>query len=132
MHVFETEVFYEDTDMGGIVYHANYLKYIERARSALVRSLGVDQVAMKRDQGLAFVVRGIDAQFLKPAYLEDRLRVETVTESVGGARLRLIQSVWRGDMKLFRAAVELVVMRDTGQPVRLPAELRSAMQGQGQ
>lgn len=129
MHVFETEVYYEDTDMGGIVYHANYLKFIERARSAFVRDLGVDQRALKRDEGLAFVVRAINAEFLRPAYLEDHLRVETRVESASGARLRLHQSVWRTETEVFRATVDLVAMRDSGQPTRLPATLRKALGG---
>lgn len=127
MHVFETEVFYEDTDMGGIVYHANYLKFIERGRSAYVRTLGLDQAAMKRDEGIAFVLRALDAQFQKPAYFEDRLSVRTRCDEVSGVRIRLSQSVWRGDTELFRAKVELVAMRDDGRPTRLPAWLSAAL-----
>ena len=121
-HVFETEVFYEDTDMGGIVYHANYLKFIERARSGFVRGMGVDQLAL-REAGTVFVVRRIAAEFLRPARFEDRLRVETSVNAATGVRLVLAQSVLREDDCLFRAEVELVAMSREGRPVRLPGGL---------
>ncbi len=127
-HLFETEVFYEDTDMGGIVYHANYLKFIERARSAFVRSLGIDQLAL-REAGTVFVVRRIAAEFLKPARFEERLQVATSVVSASGVRMLLSQEVRRGGDLLFRAEVELVCMGLAGRPQRLPAGLAAAMDG---
>ncbi|QYX57441.1 tol-pal system-associated acyl-CoA thioesterase [Roseovarius sp. SCSIO 43702] len=122
-HRFDIRVFYEDTDMGGIVYHANYLKFIERARSDWVRELGVDQVAMKA-QGMAFAVRRIDAEYLMAARFDDRLEVRTRTVSVSGARLVMEQEVTRGEDILFAATVTIVCINDAGQPVRLPANIR--------
>ncbi|WP_172331198.1 tol-pal system-associated acyl-CoA thioesterase [Mangrovicoccus sp. HB161399] len=127
-HVFETEVFYEDTDMGGIVYHANYLKFIERARSAFVRGLGVDQLAL-RDAGTVFVVRRVAAEFLRPARFEERLEVRTAAVSATGVRMVLSQEVRRGADLLFRAEVELVCMGASGRPQRLPAGLAAALAG---
>lgn len=124
-HTFAVTVYYEDTDMGGIVYHANYLKFIERARSAWVRDRGVDQNAL-RDAGVAFAVRSIAADFLAPARLDDALTVSTEIRQVSGARLTLAQAVTRDDTPLFRAEVTLAALdMRTGRPARLPAKLRA-------
>lgn len=122
-HVFPVRVFYEDTDMAGIVYHANYLKYIERARSDWVATLGIDQNAM-RAGGVVFVVRRIEADYLAPAHFDERLEVHTVTRSVSGVRLVMGQEVRRNGEVLFRAEVTAVCVNQAGQPVRLPSELR--------
>ncbi len=125
-HRFPIRVYYEDTDMGGIVYHANYLRYIERARSAWVRQLGNDQNAML-DAGLVWVVRRIEADYLATAKFEDELVVETSTQKITPARLVMDQVVKRGDTELFRAVVTAVCMTRSGQPVRLPAEIRALL-----
>jgi len=117
------QVHYEDTDMGGIVYHANFLKFIERGRSAWVREMGVDQNAL-RAAGTVFVVRRIAAEYLAPARLDDALDVGTETVRATGARLELEQSVRRGDALLFRATVVLACLTEAGRPARLPAAIR--------
>ena len=122
-HEFAVTVYYEDTDMGGIVYHANYLKYIERARSAWVRELGIDQNAM-REAGTAFVVRRVEADYLGAARLDDELTVRTRTEAVTGARLVMAQEILREGKVIFRAEVTAVCATLDGHPVRLPAEIR--------
>lgn len=113
--------------MGAIVYHANYLKFIERARSDWVRALGIDQNAL-REGGLVFAVRRLDARFLSPARLDDVLAVATRPVATGGARIVLHQEVACEGRTLFRAEVELAAL-DTasGAPRRLPAELRRAL-----
>ncbi|MEL6205758.1 MAG: tol-pal system-associated acyl-CoA thioesterase [Pseudomonadota bacterium] len=126
MHLFPVTVYYEDTDMGGIVYHANYLKYIERGRSDWVRALGVDQNAL-RDEGIVFAVRGIEAEFLRPARLDERLEVATALESLKGARFVMAQEVRRDDALLFRARVTIVAITLEGKPARLPAALRERL-----
>lgn len=123
-HRFDCRVYYEDTDMAGIVYYANYLKFIERARTEWVRAMGIDQLAMKRDEGLVFAVRRLEADYLAPARFEDDLQVITRIAQTGGARLVLDQEVLRGGETLFSARVTLVVVNEAGQPARLPAELR--------
>lgn len=117
-------VYYEDTDMAGIVYHANYLRYIERARSDFVRKLGQDQNAMRAD-GVVWVVRRIEADYLAPAIFEDELTVETWVHEVSGVRLVMDQLVRRGSDALFRARVTAVCMSRDGKPLRLPAEIRA-------
>lgn len=125
-HRFPVRVYYEDTDMGGVVYHANYLRFIERARSDWVRRLGNDQNAM-RDAGIVWVVRRIEAEYLAAARFEDELVVETEMVSVSGARLVMDQVVRRGEQVIFRAGVTAVCMNARGKPVRLPAEIRALL-----
>ncbi|GHE92779.1 tol-pal system-associated acyl-CoA thioesterase [Aliiroseovarius zhejiangensis] len=123
MHRFPIRVYYEDTDMAGIVYYANYLRYIERARSDWVREIGIDQNAMRED-GLVFAVRRIEADYLSPAHFDEELQVETSVQQVTGARLVMEQVVKRGQERLFEAVVTVVCVSDTGQPARLPANIR--------
>ncbi len=123
MHHFPIRVYYEDTDMAGIVYYANYLRYIERARSDWVREIGIDQNAMRAD-GLVFAVRRIEADYLSPAHFDEELQVETSVQQVTGARLVMEQVVKRGEERLFEAIVTVVCVSDTGQPARLPANIR--------
>ena len=125
-HSFTVRVYYEDTDMGGVVYHANYLKYIERARSDYVRTIGNDQNAM-RDAGIVWVVRKIEAEYLAPAKFDDELVVETKITDISGVRLTMGQRVMRGEDEIFRASVMAVCMNAQGKPVRLPAEIRALL-----
>ncbi len=123
MHLFPLTVFYEDTDLSGFVYHANYLKFVERARSDWVRQVGVDQNAL-RAAGTVFAVHRIEADFLAPARLDDRLEVRTTPAKQTPARLTLHQEVRRGEAVLFRAVVTLVAVSTDGRPRRLPPELK--------
>ncbi len=123
-HNFPIRVFYEDTDMGGIVYYANYLKFIERARSDWVRKIGIDQNAMRDEDGLIFAVRRVEADYHAPARFDDALEVETETLTVSGARLVMVQKVTRGVDLLFSATVTIVCLNEAGQPARLPANIR--------
>lgn len=123
-HVFSVRVYYEDTDLAGIVYYANYLKFIERGRSEWVRELGVDQAALKRDTGVVFAVRRVVADYLKPAKFDDVLIVQTRVSQISAARIELDQSVLRDDQVLFTAQVSLVALDDRGRPKRLPDAFR--------
>ncbi len=125
-HVYPIRVYYEDTDMGGVVYHANYLRYIERARSDWVRNLGNDQNAM-RDAGIVWVVRRVEADYLATAKFDDELTVETRMVSISGVRLTMEQLVRRGETDIFRATVTAVCINREGKPIRLPAEIRALM-----
>jgi acyl-CoA thioester hydrolase len=126
MHEFPIRVYYEDTDAGGIVYYANYLKFIERARSEWVRHCGIDQRQLRTEQGLSFVVRRVEADYLRPALYDDQLRVVTSLASLGGARIDLLQDVFRDAERLFLAKVTLVCIGAQG-AVRLPEAVRSAL-----
>lgn len=123
--IFETRVYYEDTDLAGIVYYANYLKFIERARSEWVRGLGVDQRRLKTEQGIVFAVRRVVADYLAPAVFDDLLQVVTAPLQVGGARIVLDQRVLRAQTLLFQAEITLVCLGSGGQATRLPRDLRA-------
>lgn len=122
-HEFFCRVYYEDTDLAGIVYYANYLKFIERARSEWVRTLGLDQRQIKDQTGLVFAVLRVEADYLSPAHFDDELRIITQPISQSPARLTLSQEVWRAQTKLFAAKVTLVALKENGRPARLPSEL---------
>lgn len=130
MHSFETRVWYEDTDMAGIVYHANYLKFIERARSDALRVHGVDQRAMKAD-GLVFVVRRMTVEWRAPAVFEDVLTVTTAATQIKRASATLRQIVLRGDQALFAADVQIACMDASGAPVRIPEAALAALRRLG-
>lgn len=126
-HRFPVRVYYEDTDLAGIVYYANYLKFIERARTEWVRSLGIDQGLLKAEAGIVFAVRRVEADYLAPARFDDVLEVETACRETTAARVVLSQRVLRGDLCLFDGIVTLVALSDTGRPQRMPAALRAAL-----
>ena len=117
-------IYYEDTDLAGIVYYANYLKFIERGRSEWVREMGVDQAAMKRDDGVVFAVRRVEADYHAPAKYDDEVVVTTTVKAVTGARLIVKQTVERGGAVLFSALVTVVAINEAGAPARLPAAFR--------
>ena len=127
-HEFTCRVYYEDTDLAGIVYYANYLKFIERARTEWVRTRGVDQVKVKAEQGVVFAVRRVEADYLLPAKFDDVLTVKTTLRTLTRARLVLDQRVLRDAQELFTAEVTLVALTGAGRPARLPAELRDALE----
>jgi acyl-CoA thioester hydrolase len=124
IHKFPVHVYYEDTDLAGIVYYANYFKFIERARTEWVREAGVDQVTLKADDGIVFAVRRVEADYLLPAKFDEDLTVETEVEAITGVRIVLNQTVKRADAILFVSQVTLVALSETGQPTRLPANIR--------
>ncbi len=126
-HSFSLRVYYEDTDLAGIVYYANYLKFIERARSEWVRTLGVDQRRLKAEQGIVFAVRRVEADYLRPALFDDVLEVLTEVQGITGARIVLSQEVRRGAERLFTATVTLVCLTAEGAAARLPPDLRSRL-----
>lgn len=128
-HRFGVKIYYEDTDLAGIVYYANYLKFIERARTEWVASLGVDQMALKAAQGIVFAVRRVEADFLRPAKFGDDLVVETRLQMLGGARIGLEQIVLRGGERLFVAVVTLACLTEDGHAARLPVEVRGKLAG---
>jgi acyl-CoA thioester hydrolase len=117
-------VYYEDTDFSGFVYHASYLRFLERGRTELLRALAGDQSDLHREaQGLVFVVRRMSLDFVSPARMDDLLTIVTRTRTLRGASMQLAQEVRRGDMLLVAAEVTVACVRD-GRAVRLPEGLR--------
>ncbi len=130
-HVFQCRVYYEDTDLAGIVYYANYLKFIERARTEALIEAGIDQARLREEAGVVFAVRRVEIDYLAPARFQDRLTVLTRTLAVGGARVRLAQEVTRADATLARATVEVAALGPDGRPQRMPGAVRAALGGLG-
>jgi acyl-CoA thioester hydrolase len=132
-HVMAVRVYYEDTDFSGIVYHANYLRFMERGRTNYLRLLGADQRALFAEAeveapGFAFVVRSMTLDFLKPARMDDVLTVVTAPDEVKGASITLRQQVTRGDELLVEAQVRVAFVSD-GRARPIPKALRTAMRG---
>ena len=123
-HLLPVRVYYEDTDFSGAVYHANYLKFCERARSDCLRLLGIHH---HRLEGLGFVVRRMVCEFLKPARIDDLLEVETRFVELAGARLELVQKVRRGGESLFEAQVTAALVDAHGKPRRVPKDMVMAL-----
>jgi acyl-CoA thioester hydrolase len=126
-HRLTLRVYYEDTDLAGIVYYANYLKYIERGRTEYVREAGIDQVRLKANEGIVFAVRRIEADYIAPAKFDDLLDVVTQVESMTGARIIMHQVIERAGEVVFEALVTLVALSENGRPARLPAEIRQTL-----
>ena len=122
VHVHPVRVYYEDTDFGGVVYYANYLKFLERGRTEALRALGVDQIALK-DAGQVFVVRRVLADYLAPARFDDVLNVRTRVGWLKRASCLMEQDIVRGETRLMTAAVTVACMGMDGRPCRLPPEV---------
>lgn len=117
-------VYYEDTDSGGVVYYANYLKFLERGRTEFLRALGFEQQKLLEETGLAFAVRSVAAEYLKPAKLDDLLEVRTRIEDLGRAQVTFAQSILRGDEILLTATVRVAcLVLAKGKPAAMPREL---------
>lgn len=119
-------VYYEDTDGGGVVYHANYLRFMERARTEWLRSLGFEQTALRDEFKLLFVVREIRLKYLRPAGFNDAIEVVSCLHHVGRSLLEFEQSILRGDELLTEARVEVVcVDAERFKPAAIPAFIRT-------
>jgi acyl-CoA thioester hydrolase len=126
-HVFElpVRVYFQDTDAGGVVYHASYVNFMERARTEWLRGFGYSNAALMKELGVVFVVRSLKLDYLRPAMLDDMLTVTAQIREVGRSRIALHQMVQRDEEKLVEAEIHLVcVSLETFKPVSVPAVLR--------
>jgi acyl-CoA thioester hydrolase len=122
-------VYYEDTDAAGVVYYANYLRFMERARTEWLASIGFDLDTLEREQQIVFVVHRVDIEYRRPARLSDRLDVTLTLLSAGRATMVAAQSVCRGDETLTQARVSLACLnRETWRPARIPAPLAARLE----
>lgn len=127
--VWDVRVYYEDADAGGVVYHSNYLNFMERARTEWLRSLGFEQTELKTEMGVMFVVRELKLQYRKPARFNDALSVITRLIKVGRSLLEFEQTIYRNKELLTSATVEVVcVDAEQFKPASIPAKIRHAMQ----
>ena len=124
--IFPIKIYYEDTDAGGVVYYANYFKFIERARSEMIyKSLGISHTKLKKDFNSIFVVKSLTAKFLKPIMFEDEITVITNILNKTQVRLVLNQLIKRGEEVVFTSEVELAVVDPFGTVTKLPKEIIS-------
>ena len=123
IHTHSFRVYYEDTDLAGIVYYANYLKFIERGRTEVLRDLNIDQMALREDLGIVFAVRRVEADYLSAAKMDDELEVRTEVSGLGKARIVMSQDIYRNQMHLFSAKVTLACLKENGKPSRIPADV---------
>ena len=132
LHVLPVRVYYEDTDAAGIVYYANYLKYAERARTEMLRSIGVEQGRLRDETSMVFVMREGEVKYRRPARLDDALMVETALVELGAASVRMRQIIRRPkdgtseEVAWFMAHVACTGL--DGKPMRMPEHLRAALQ----
>ena len=129
IHVFPVRVYYEDTDAAGIVYHASYLRFAERARTELLRGLKLNQKQLAINDDLHFVVRSCEIQYLSTATLDDELVVESHISVVRGASLKAKQVIKRAAKDLVRLDVLVACVNGSGAPMRLPQRLRASLAG---
>ena len=127
LHRLAIRVYYEDTDAGGVVYHARYLNFAERARTELLRALGIEQSQLRRRFGMVFAVRDCALEFRRPARFDDLLEVRSCLIEMSGASLRAVQSIWRGGELLVDVKVRVAALGDSGRPTRIPEPVRAAL-----
>ena len=128
-HVFPLRVYYEDTDFSGVVYHANYLRFMERGRSEFLRLAGAGHQGMlTAAEPLVWAVRRMQIDFARPARMEEALSVRTFVLELAGARMRLDQAVLRGAQTLVKAEVEVCVITLDGRPRRVPDSTRKKLE----
>lgn len=126
-HVLPLRVYYEDTDAAGIVYYANWLRFLERGRTELLRLLGQEHRALREERNVHWVVRRCAIDYLKPARLDETLDIVTNCGDLRGASLDMLQHARRGDEILVRAELTVACMGAAGRPVRLPPLVRTAL-----
>ena len=126
-HSMNIRVYYEDTDLGGIVYYANYLSFIERARSEWLRDLGIDQIKMRNERDAVFVVTKLKVDYLLPAYFDDMLTVDTKIQIVSPVRAYFYQNIFRQEDVIFKAEVCVTCTSTSGKVQRLPEKIKLLM-----
>jgi acyl-CoA thioester hydrolase len=124
-HILPLRVYYEDTDVSGIVYHANYLRFMERGRSEFLRLAGIHHMVMlANDEPIAWTIRRIEVDYAKPARLDDDIEVHTRYLAITGARMTASQWVKRAGVDLVTAKLEAAIITMTGKPRRIPEDVK--------
>jgi len=126
-HVLPISVYYEDTDLSGVVYHANYLRYMERGRTEFFRLAGISRAELDAEEPTAWAIRRIAVDYHRPARLDDRIAVRSVLAGVTGARIHVLQKVVCGDLLLVAARIEACVITLTGKARRLPKNVQETL-----
>ena len=131
IHHWPIRIYYEDTDSGGVVYHSNYLKFMERARTEWLRDFEIDQKALKDNLNLMFVVHEIDIKFARPAVFNDEIEVQTKLEKLGSVKIELEQKIFRSSELLIESRVVVASVNSMSmKPMRIPNEIKLLMENE--
>jgi len=131
VHHWPIRIYYEDTDSGGVVYHSNYLKFLERARTEWLRDFKIDQRALKDNLNLMFVVHEIDIKFTRPAVFNDEIEVRTKLEKLGSVKIELEQKIFRSSELLIESRVVVASVNSISmKPMRIPNEIKLLMENE--
>ena len=117
------KVYYEDTDAGGVVYYANYLKYLERARTEALSNIGLSNTKIKNDFGILIIVKSCNIEYKKSAYLEDDLQIKSFVESASKTSLLMNQSIFKDKDPIIEAQIRLVFINEKSKPVKIPEKI---------
>lgn len=129
IHILPIRIYYEDTDLSGVVYHANYLRYMERGRSEFFRAAGILRLAqLEAPEPTAWTLRKAEIEYLRPARVDDLIEVHTRATSLTGARMSAEQDIFCRGLQLTRGRVEACIITLEGKPRRLPAEMRQKLE----
>ena len=131
IHHWPIRIYYEDTDSGGVVYHSNYLKFMERARTEWLRDFEIDQKTLKDNLNLMFVVHEIDIKFSRPAVFNDEIEVQTKLEKLGSVKIELEQKIFRSSEILIESRVVVASVNSMSmKPMRIPNEIKLLMENE--
>ena len=125
---FKVKVYYEDTDAGGVVYYANYLKFLERARSEAIYSLGFTNSALRNKHSILLIVKSCNIEYKKPAKFEDDLTIVTETILFTKTSLKMCQNIFRDNVLIAESNVHLVGVDENGRPSKIPDELKQKLE----
>ena len=125
---YKVKVFYEDTDAGGVVYYANYLKFFERARTEAIAEIGLSNNKLLKDFGILIIVKSCNIDYKKPAKLEDQLEIRSIITSISNTSFKMMQKAFRDKELLTSCEIHLVIVEKNGKPTRIPDELRKKIQ----
>lgn len=125
-HDFPIRIYYDDTDAGGVVYYANYLKFVERARTEYLRALGFENSKIRHDFGIIIVVKSVEADYLSPARLDDVLTIQTRLLTVKNTSFVMEQKAIKNEACIFKMTIVLVCVNEEGRPTKMPDVLKNA------
>ena len=121
------KIYYEDTDAGGVVYYANYLKFLERARSEAIYSLGFSNTDLKKDYGILIIVKSCNIEYIKPAIFEDNLIVISSINHISKTSYKMKQEIKRNDELIASSNIHLVIVNQSGKPILIPDKLKNLL-----
>ena len=125
--IHEVKVYYEDTDAGGVVYYSNYLKFLERARTEMINSIGLSNKKLLEEHKTLIIVKSCNVEYLSPSKLEDTLQIHSSIESFNKASFVIIQNIKKDDNLIVKAKLKLVTVNQEGKPIKVPSALEKQL-----